>query len=64
MSSRKFPEINLPMQINERESENENGSDVTPRMRMFRIPGLSSTEIKANRFIRLAVVKNEFDRIV
>jgi hypothetical protein len=36
----------LPIQRSEMESEKENGSDVTPRTRTFRIPGVSSTEIK------------------
>jgi hypothetical protein len=34
----------LPIQRSEMESEKENGSDVTPRTRTFRIPGVSSTE--------------------
>lgn len=36
--------LDSPMQMSDKDSENENGSVVTPRMRMFRTPGLSSTE--------------------
>jgi hypothetical protein len=32
------------MQMSESDKEKEKGSEVTPRIKMFRIPGLSSTE--------------------